>query len=363
MPRNFLESLVLSLNEVQRRDIVADSEIKVKISQITEHKGPRAKTYVFSSLNGESLPFFRAGQYISVFLKIGKSLISRPYSLSGSPKWALEGKYAITVQDNPGGFAADWMNSNLKVGDILTISAPLGSFCYDADKDAKNVVALAGGSGITPFLSMAYAIRDGFEDFNLTILNGNRTEESAFFINELNDISKSTHKVKVVNVLSDEEKEGFEHGFIDSELIKKYGKDRYSVFICGPGSMYEFLETEIPKLNLPKELVRSETPGITRQVALHPDFPKEAIGKVFTLTVKREREIFTVDAFSEEPVLTALERAGIKVNSRCRSGVCSWCKSRLLSGSCFTPKETGKKDGFIHLCSCFPVSDLTIEIT
>ena len=77
------------------------------------------------------------------------------------------------------------MLDTFQVGDEIIASAGEGHFYYDELRDCKNVVALAGGSGITPFLSMAYAIRDGIEDFNLTILFGSRTENAIlFFMND-----------------------------------------------------------------------------------------------------------------------------------------------------------------------------------
>ena len=121
----------------------------------------------------------------------------------------------------------------LKVGDIITTSDPQGQFYYEELRDAKNVIALAGGSGITPFLSMAKAIVEETEDFNLTILFGSRTEEVILFKDELEQLAKdSKGKVKIVHVLSDEKKDGYENGFINADIIKKYApkNEDYSIF-------------------------------------------------------------------------------------------------------------------------------------
>ena len=73
-------------------------------------------------------------------------------------------------------------------------------------------------------------------------------------------------------------------------------------------------------------------------------------------------------ASAEEPVLVAIERAGIKAPSRCRAGECGWCRSRLLEGTVFIPQENemrrwaDKHYGYIHPCCSFPTSDLTLEI-
>ena len=341
---------------------------KLVVSEIIDHAGAGAKTFVFKSAEGKPLAYFRAGQYLSLKLQIGESFVTRPYSISSSPQWTLEGKVAITVRTNPGGFVADWLLANLKVGDKVIASGGEGQFYYEGLRDAKNVVALAGGSGITPFLSMAYAIRDGIEDFNLTIIFGSRTEENILFREELDAICAACDKVKVVHVLSDEEKEGYEHGFITAQLIQKYAKDPYSVFICGPEAMYRFVSGEIDKLGLPGKNVRREMLGVTKKVWEQEGYPVECKDKTFRLTIHQGPNEYVVDASANEPILVAIERAGVAAPSRCRSGECGWCRSKLVSGQYFTPKENeGRRysdvvNGYIHPCCTFALSDLVIEV-
>lgn len=343
-------------------------KVNLIVDEVIDLPDSRAKLFVFKNADGGPLPYFRAGQYISLKLKIGDSFVTRPYSLCSAPKEAPEGKYALTIQSNPAGFAADWILGNFKKGDAVEASAPQGNFFFDRYRDEKNVIALAGGSGITPFLSMAQAIRDGAEDFNLTLIFGNRTEASIFFKKELDDIAAACPKVKVVHVLSDEEKDGFEHGFITADLVKKYAPENYSVFVCGPEAMYRFVKPEIEKLGLPKRLVRPEMMGVTKKVYDNPEFPKDAVGKTFELTIKQGPAEYKIKADSTESILVAVERAGIKAPSRCRSGECGWCRSRVISGNYFAPKENEGRRwadieyGYIHPCSSFPVSDMVIEV-
>ncbi len=217
--------------------------LELVIDRIIDRGGAQAKTFVLKRPDGAPLPYFHAGQYISLKLPLDGSFVTRSYSLCSSPKEALSGEYAITVRANPGGFAADRLLAEKKPGDTLVSSCPQGFFYYEDLRDAKNVVGLAGGSGITPFLSMARALADGIEDFNLTLLFGSRDEDNILFRGELDELARSCPKFKVVHVLSEEEKEGFEHGFITAELIEKYAPagEEYSVFLCGPEAMYKFL--------------------------------------------------------------------------------------------------------------------------
>ncbi len=351
--------------------------LNLQVSKIIDHKDAQSKTFILEDENKNPLPYFRAGQYICVNSEIDGEYISRPYSICSSPKLALEGKLAITIKkipQNADGFAANYFLENWKPGTKITASSPQGQFYYEKMRDGKNVLALAGGSGITPFLSMAYAVRDGIEDFNLTILFGSRNKKSILFYDELNEIAKSTGKVKVVYILSDsdfaENSENFEKGFITADLIKKYaGTDDFSIFVCGPKAMYDFTDKELLKLNLPRRKIRKEISGTIKNVSSIQGFQKNAKDKIFKITVKQGNKTKVIEAKSEESILVSLERAKIKSQSHCRSGECGWCRAKLLSGEVFVPPQndgrrfSDKECGYIHSCVSFPLSDLEIEIS
>ena len=343
---------------------------KMVIHDIIEHKGADSKTFVFKKADGTKAAYFRAGQYISVLLKIGSSLVTRPYSICSSPTEALEGIVKITVRNVKDGYAAPYMLETFKIGDEVSISGPEGTFYYEPLRDAGHAIALAGGSGITPFLSMASAIKDGTEDFHLTILFGSRTEQNILFKNELDTIASQCSKVKVVHVLSDETKEGCEHGFINAELIRKYAPESpYSVFMCGPEAMYRFAQKEIEKLDIEPKYVRRELLGVTKNVVSLPGYPAECTGKTYTIKVLIGECTYTVNGKAEETILTAIERAGIPAPARCRSGECGWCRSKLVSGTAYIPAEndtgrrfTDKAYDYIHPCASFPTDDIVIEV-
>ena len=330
--------------------------LELKVAEVIEHKD--AKSFVFNSTNGK-LPYFRAGQYISLKLEIDGSYITRPYSISSGPSWTKDNKIAITVKRNDEEFAAKWILANLKVGDVLRTSAPEGQFYFENLRDSKNVVAIAGGSGITPFLSMAYAVADGDEDFNLTILSGSKTEEDILFKKEFDAIQAKCDKVKVVDVLSEEEKEGYEHGFLTAELIKKYMGEDPTLFICGNAAMYAFLDGELAKLDLPARRIRHELRGVAHDVKND---------KTYKLTVKVGPDTHDIEARGDEPILVAIERAGIKAPSKCRGGECGWCRSKLVSGEVYIPevnefrRREDRKQGYIHPCCAFPKSDCVVDV-
>ena len=341
----------------------------LKVSKIVDNEN--AKTYYLEAnveKGTKALAYFSAGQYLSIELEIGKMKLNRPYSLASSPKESLEGIYMLTIKRVEGGLASNFILDNWVVGTEVTASEPLGTFTYEPLRDAKAVIGLAGGSGITPFRSLAKAIVDGDEDAELILLYGTNTLKEAIFQEEFEELMKQSPKFKLVNVLSNEEKEGFEKGFITAELIKKYAPEQYSIFMCGPKAMVNFVDKEIEKLNLRKKFVRHELFGEYFNPEKEADYPSE-VAPTFNITVRIAGKEQTIVANANDSILRSLEKNGIKSQAHCRSGECGWCHSHLISGEIYAPKSVeGRREadliyGYIHPCCSFPLSDLVIEVS
>ena len=341
------------------------------VAAIADHGDAKSYTLAPDTDKGvEGLAYFRAGQYVSIALDIGEAKLNKPYTIRSCPKDALKGTYTITVKRTVKGFASDYILDNWQVGTKVKLSAPLGEFYHQELRDAKQVIALAGGSGITPFYSMAAAIADGTEDFNLTILYGSRTKDAILLGTELEAVTAASGgKVKVVHVLSDEECDGCEKGFITADLIRKYApQGDYSVYLCGPKAMYKFMDAELPKLGLKARRIRKELPGEYGDPTGDEKYPRDAAGKVYQITVLIRGESQTVSCRADQTLLDALEKAGIRAPSHCRSGECGWCHSRLVSGDVYIPEDTDgrrladKKFGWVHPCCSYPLSDVTLDV-
>ena len=341
------------------------------IAEVKDHGD--AKSFVLKpdkEKGTEKMAYFRASQYVSVALNIEGAVLNKPYTIRSGPKAALgeDSSYTLTIKLTDPAYASRYILANWKQGDKVDISGPLGDFYYQELRDAKTVIAIAGGSGITPFYSMASAIADGIEDFRLIILYGSRTADNILLKDEIEEIAgRSGGRVKLVHVLSDEEREGYEHGFIDADLIKKYAPEGdFSVFMCGPKAMYEFCTAECGKLGLKERRVRKEMSGDYLGVENDAEFPKSLVGREFKLTVDIHGEKQIIPCKSNESLLWAMERVGIAVPSHCRSGECGWCHSRLVSGQYYCPKEVDgrrmadEKFGWIHPCCTYPLSDMEI---
>ncbi|MBR2892420.1 MAG: iron-sulfur cluster-binding domain-containing protein [Clostridia bacterium] len=346
----------------------------IKIESIQE-RGEDCKSFTLvpdKERGTEALAYFGAGKYLTVFETIEGMPVTRAYSISSSPKESLEGKYVLTIRLVEGGLMSRYIFDNWQVGTEVQVSAPAGNFEYQPLRDAKKVVCLAGGSGITPFISMAKAVCDGDEDFEMILLYGSKSSDCILFKDELAELEKSCDKIKVVHVLSEEKgraKKGMEKGFITAELIKKYAPENeaYSVFICGSQQMYAFVDKEVEKLGLEKKYIRHEMFGEFHNPASQEDYPSE-VPETVKITVTIQDKTYTVEAKTGDSVMQSLEKNGIAVPARCRSGECGFCHSHLLSGKVYVPKNleyrrlADYKFGCIHPCCSFPLTDLVMDV-
>ncbi|MBQ9642871.1 MAG: iron-sulfur cluster-binding domain-containing protein [Lachnospiraceae bacterium] len=358
---------------------------------------PTSRTFRLEPENGH-IPPFQAGQYINFYLTIGSSTLTRAYSISSAPYEAAGDKpfVEITIRRNVSYFVPDYFFGEVKEGDVLSAAMPFGQFYYEPLRDAHNVVALAGGSGITPFVSMAKEIAAGCLDCGLTILFGSVKSDDIVCGEQLSAAEracternagliaagkKTGGQVRVIHIMSDDPDWTGEKGFVTRELIEKYScgidcvgteegakKIDTSYFFCGPLAMYRAVSRSMEEMGITLRRFRHDVmaqPGNVKQI---PGFPEDQIGKTFQLTVVRGIQKDVIPARADEPVAVALERAAIPVDTHCRGGECGFCRSQLLSGDIFVSplgdgrRREDKELGWFHACSAYPVSDLVVKI-
>jgi len=322
--------------------------------------------------DNRNLAYFRAGQYLSLKVQVNGVSITRPYSISSSPSESLEGFYEITIRKQEHGFLTNFIWSNWKIGTKIESSGPEGNFYYESLRDSEHLVGIAGGSGISPFRSIAKEIVNGNINAKLTLLYGSSNEEDIIFYNEFKNLeNKYPDKVKAVFILSCEEitLEGCEKGLITAALIEKYASiDNSSFFICGPQEMYNFVEKEIQKFNLAPKRIRREVFGEVKNIINYPGFPQDLAEKSFKIKVHIGDLIKEIPGLATESILVAMERANLAPPSKCRSGECGFCRSFLFSGKIYLDpnkdlrRSADKQLNYIHPCSSYPISDLEIEV-
>ncbi|MEA2102310.1 MAG: FAD-binding oxidoreductase [Thermodesulfobacteriota bacterium] len=311
------------------------------------------------------LPPFEAGQYINIFVEIDGVRTSRPYSIASSAR--QRAYYDITVARIPSGFVSDHFIDKVKVGDRFQANGPAGQFRYVPVFHSKKQIYLAGGSGITPFMSMISETLDAGLDKDIHLIYGSRTKDAAIYHKELLDYAKKHTNFTYSLVLSEPEASWTGRtGFLDAACIKKLCPDvtARTSYICGPPIMNDFCVKALTELEVPKRMIRREMFGARQDIENEPGWPQKLTGQEkFKLTVGGK----TVGALANESILTALERNNIPMNVCCRSGECSLCRVKLVSGTVFQPRGVllryaDEKYGYIHSCKSYPISDVEIEL-
>lgn len=322
-----------------------------------------SRTLRLAGLDGY-LPPFQAGQYINVFVTIDGVRTSRPYSISSSPK--QRGYYEITVARVEKGFVSDYLIDEVKVGDQLEVNGPAGQFHFNPVFHDKRSVFLAGGSGITPYMSMIRQILETGADREIHLLYGCRNEDVSIYHKELGEMADKHDNLNYHLVVSDENT-GFtgREGFLDAKCISELvgDLDNTTYYICGPQIMMDFCTAALDELEIPKRKVRQEMFGATPAIQKEPGWPQDLSGEE-VFKVKIEGKV--IEAKSSEPLLNSIEAAGIRINVCCRSGECSYCRVKLVSGQVFMPRGVilryaDEKYGYIHSCKAYPISDLELS--
>ncbi len=331
----------------------------VKVVDIIE-ENEDTKTFVLApdiEKGTKKLAYFRPGQYVSVEVKVDDGIYHRPYNISCSPKKVFDGFYTITIKRKKGGVVSNYFLNEVKVGDSFLISAPTGNFYYEPLRDATNVIAIVGGSGITPIISMAEAIKDGLLTCKLTILYGAKTEQNLIFKKELDELDKKCSLIDVKYILSEEDKEGYYYGYVNKDMIDQALESETSFFVCGPLSMYEYISDLLKEYQLPNKYIRHD--AFFGRI----DIPDNDLYELTVLTGEQEVKI---SCRSRETLLSAMEKNGILAPSRCHVGECGFCRSKLKSGMVRTIdgilRKADEENEYIHPCATFPESDIIIEL-
>ena len=313
----------------------------------------------------DEVPLFYAGNYLTIELNINNHLVTRPYSIITSPKKAyLTNEIEIIVKEEKDGYVSKYLNHDLKIDDEVILEIGLGSFNYDKYKDNKNILAIAGGVGITPFIAIAHDIIDRNLDINLTILYGCNKYSDLIAKEELDSFNDP--RVKIIYVIDDINYQG-EKGFINQEIIKKYLPENPSIFFSGSINMYNYVIKELESLEIDIRRIRKDYFPI-KDISTNKDYPLEAYEKTFDIEVHQGLEIYHIKALGKDNLAVSLEKAGLKIHTGCLSGACGFCRIKILKGDYFLPKEndyrrySDKEFHYVHACSTYPLSDLVIKI-
>ncbi|MGC9325329.1 MAG: FAD/NAD-binding family oxidoreductase [Desulfomonilia bacterium] len=205
----------------------------------------------------------RAGQFLSIRIPLDSGWSEpHPFTISCAP----EDPYLRLTIKKIGAFTSSI--PELKPGTEVKLAGPLGGFCKDIESNS-NIVMIAGGVGITPFLSVLLHFHHANLHNDVKLFWSNKTRDDMFAVGDLNEMSKDL-SLTVIHVLSREDSVAgyydenfpdvvFESGRLTRDILKKYGiRDTDSVYICGPPPMQEFELTELSSLGIDPSRVERE---------------------------------------------------------------------------------------------------------
>lgn len=311
---------------------------------------------------------FAPGQHLTLRAEIGGEDVRRNYSLCVAPG---EGQLKVTVKRIAGGLFSGWANEHLKPGDSIEVMAPHGSFTREFSPGHRgHYVGFAGGSGITPVISLIKTALAVEPESRFTLFYGNRDSMSVIFLEELARL-KNRHmgRLEIHHFLSDEfEDIELFNGMLDrakcgailETLVDPAAVDAF--FICGPGPMMEAAEEALAARGVPREKVHVERFTADRpsaaQAAEMQALTRQVSGAAMLVTLDGRKRRVPFDAAAGN-ILDSARAAGLPAPYACKAGVCATCRARVVSGEVEMAARYGLTDeevaaGYVLTCQSVP---------
>ena len=316
-----------------------------------------------------------AGQFVVLRLRPTPDgpLLFRSYSLSGLPS---DAHYRVSVKAEPNGAAGNYLNRNVRTGDVLDVSEPRGSFILRPGDGPA--VLLSAGIGATPVLAMLHALAASATPRAVWWLHSARDGKSHSFGAEVRQLLKMLARGRSQIWYSrpaSDDREGREYdatGRLGIKALNELGVPQDGDFyICGPSSFLSDLSTDLAAWGVRPDRIHSEIfagspslrPGITATPARAPHLPTGTPGTGPLVSFARSG-IVTRWRLDDQSLLELAEACDVPVRWSCRTGVCHNCESGLISGSVtYEPDPLdAPAEGNILICCSRPKDDVVIDI-
>jgi len=285
---------------------------------------------------------YKQGQHLTLRAKINGNEVRRSYSLCSCP---LDHTWQVAVKKITDGVFSTFVNDNLKKGDVLDVMPPNGAFFTEVNpSQAKNYIAFAAGSGITPILSIVktHLAAEPNSTFKLFYLNS--TVKSIIFKEEIEQLkNKYFNRFEIFYFLTKEHRTSelfngrFTHEKMEvltEKIIEVATTDE--CFICGPEEMIFLLRDALQAKGLAKDKIHYElfNTGLSEE-------DKQRISKIVEKKVEGT-EVTIIDGGKEfhfvmgedfDNLLDGAIAAGADLPYACKGGVCSTCRCVVVDGS------------------------------
>ena len=319
---------------------------------------------------------FTQGQYLTLRRDIEGQDLRRSYSICAGLD---DGELRVGVRKVQGGVFSNWINAHLQPGDTVQVMAPQGRFFVPIEPgSARHHVGIAGGSGITPILSIMKTVLAREPLSRFTLIYGNRQLQSTMFKEEIEDLkNRYMTRLALQLVFSDEQTDSpLGRGVMNREKIGEFlntlvpAASIDHAYICGPFQMNDEAEAALLAAGVPEERIHIERFGVALPSAasagqvgavVHEALPGDA--KQARITIVRDglqREITFTEG--QPSILDAASAAGLEVPFSCTSGVCGTCRAKLVEGEVrmernFALDKNEVAAGFVLTCQAHPLTE------
>lgn len=313
---------------------------------------------------------FQQGQHLTLKKDINGEDVRRSYSLCSSP---LENKWQVAVKKINGGLFSSFVNEKLRKGDVVEVMPPNGTFHTQIEpQKAKNYIAFAAGSGITPILSIikTHLAAEPNATFKLFYLN--RSVKSIIFKEEIEQLKNVYfNRFEIFHFLTKEHRsaELFNGRFTKEKINLLTDKiidvsSTNACFICGPEEMIFLLRDELQAAGLPKENIHYElfTSGMSEddKKRISQILEKKVEGTEVTI-IDGGKEFHFVMGEDFDNLLDGAIAAGADLPYACKGGVCSTCRCQVVKGDVemklnYSLEEDELAKNYVLSCQAVPLS-------
>ena len=361
---------------------------KFRLSSTTE-EAENVRSLCLVPHDGKPLPEFQPGQFLTIRFQIPghDKAVVRCYTISSSPS---RESYRITVKRTQDGLVSNFLHRELPDGSILDVQAPRGQFCLDPERP-RPVVMIAGGVGVTPFVSMLESIAATKSGQQVTLINSVRRQREHAMRERLSTLAADNENINVVNVYTDPDEDDQLDKSCDltgrinlDQLRSILPSNNFDFYLCGPPEMMEMLIGILAEWGVPDRNVFSEAFGapsaqtiVADKVASKKtasDKVKKPAGKNGSIPQskanvtqpkitfsKSKKSANWYDAASD--ILSVASENGVHIESGCSVGNCGTCQTALRSGNVRYAKEPAFlcEERTCLPCVAIPVADVVVD--
>lgn len=311
------------------------------------------------------------GQYITFKLNVGGE-IRRSYSICSSP--VTETELRVAVKRTPDGRGSVWLNENVKKGDDLEVMTPMGNFYSQlSSSNKKQYVLFAGGSGITPMMSIIKTVLHVEPMSNIVLFYGNRDEKSSIFKTVLDNLeSSNSGRLKVIHVLESPQQSVSDlyKGRLDKVKVKSLIENHVGLnldnefFVCGPTPMMDNVKSVLTDLKIDSKKIHIEYFTASLDAAKTTSPATEGITSQITVNIDGIETSFELNS-NGKSILDAAIDAGADAPYACKGAVCCTCKAKVMDGKvkmdmnyALTDEEV--ESGYILTCQSHPLTPVVV---